>query len=1066
MLGDNPVTERMADIQRELSGYAIDISRDMTPKQEADEWGHVRKSPDDARWKLIQEYKTLRETERASSLDAGIGERGNVMPVYLSIENPLVHDFRGRSYRDKSYAELINKAIKEGHDGLILHNTYDTGPITHAIRDETDVYIAFHPEQIKSATGNTGDFDGTNPDIRFSRSSGAAGWEMPESTRFDDLAYKLQDKQIDVKRVVQSIRETGKAVADAVNVYLQETLYHGRVATRVNRFQQGEMADLMASIGEAGFTIDQVEEYLQARHAKEANALIAQRNPNEPGLQDGGSGMTDADADAYMASLSVPDRKRLERIASQVDAIIAETRQLYVDYGLESRDTVDGWAKMFEHYVPLHREGRDTPGMGIGQGFSVKGREVRGRTGSTRKVVDILANIALQREKVITRGEKNRVSNALVGLATMHPNKEIWTVGEAPTERVFDPAQGVVVDRVDPLYKSRDNVVVAKVQQRDGSVREVAVTFNPDNERAVRMAQALKNLDAPRMEGLMGTTAKATRYFAAVNTQWNPIFGVVNFTRDVQEAMLNLQSTPLKGKQVQIARDTGFALSGIWRQVRAQRDGKNDNSYWGKLFRQFQEDGGQTGYRDMWRTGQERAEELQRLLTPDGWAQSGLGKVMTAGGLLTAPMEKIRKSALAPIFNGLSDYNEAMENAVRLAAYKSALDSGMSREQAAALAKDLTVNFNRKGQMGSQMSAMYAFFNATMQGTQRMAETLFTMEAGKPNTLRLSRVGQQIVTGGLLLGALQAVALAGFSDEDPPPFVRERNLIVPIPFGGKQYLTIPMPLGMHILPNIGRNVTEFAMSGFANPADRVATMMGLFADAFNPIGNAGLSMQTIVPTVLDPLAALSENRDFTGRPIARRSLNKAEPGHTQGKDTATAVAKFISEAINMASGGNQYRAGFLSPTPDQIDYLIAQATGGVGREYSKLEQVVTSTISGEALPPYKIPLWGRFYGNARSQASEGTAFYAALDRLNALDTEIKNMRKAGHWDKAASLRQSRPDAVMIRAAGQARRQVTQLRNMKSMRIKQGASRRQVREIDDRITNVMRSFNQRFAAIQL
>ena len=55
--------------------------------------------------------------------------------------------------------------------------------------------------------------------------------------------------------------------------------------------------------------------------------------------------------------------------------------------------------------------------MGIGQGFSVKGKETKGRTGSTRKVVDILANVAMQREKLIVRGEKNIVAQALVGLA-------------------------------------------------------------------------------------------------------------------------------------------------------------------------------------------------------------------------------------------------------------------------------------------------------------------------------------------------------------------------------------------------------------------------------------------------------------------------------------------------------------------------------------------------------------------------------------------------------------------------------------------------------------------------
>ena len=124
---------------------------------------------------------------------------------------------------------------------------------------------------------------------------------------------------------------------------------------------------------------------------------------------------------------------------------------------------MDGWAGMFQHYIPLMREDKEG-GMGIGQGFSVKGRETKSRTGSTRKVVDILANIASQRERLIVRGEKNRVTQALVGLAQANPNPEFWEVrSEAPTERVFDQRTGVVVERPDPLFKSRENVVVTKV---------------------------------------------------------------------------------------------------------------------------------------------------------------------------------------------------------------------------------------------------------------------------------------------------------------------------------------------------------------------------------------------------------------------------------------------------------------------------------------------------------------------------------------------------------------------------------------------------------------------------
>ena len=67
-------------------------------------------------------------------------------------------------------------------------------------------------------------------------------------------------------------------------------------------------------------------------------------------------------------------------------------------------------------------------------------------------------------------------------------------------------------------------------------------------------------------------------------------------------------------------------------------------------------------------------------------------------------------------------------------------------------------------------------------------------------------------------------------------------------------------LGYNVLPNIGRITTEFALSGFKDPAKRISSMLNVMADTFNPIGNAGMSLQTIAATVIDPLAALSKTR--------------------------------------------------------------------------------------------------------------------------------------------------------------------------------------------------------------
>lgn len=971
-------------------------------------------------------------------------------------------DSRWETIYDKANTESLSelRALLEskGFDGLVYPNQYERAK-------KEDSWVAFRPEQIKSATGNRGTFDPNDADITRSpgRAATGAAWDSPSAEKFDDLVYKLQDKLVDTKRVVEAIKTASGAIADDLDVYLQEELYHGRAAKRTEDFVNMELNPLIEQMAKDGLKLEDVEEFMHARHAPEANKVIAQRNPGVQDLQDGGSGMETGVALNYMATLPADLKQKLEAAAAKVDAIIAKTRELYVDYELESRDTVDGWGKVFQHYIPLQREDKNGS-PGLGQGFSVKGKETKGRTGSTRKVVDIMANIALQRERAIVRGEKNRVSQALVGLATANPNEGFWQVDEVPTERVFNEKTGLVEDRVDPLYKSRENAVIAKIKGADGKVKEHAVLFNQDDARAMRMAAALKNLDAAKLEGLMGVSAMISRYFASINTSLNPVFGVVNALRDVQGVALNLSSTELKGEELKVLRNTTSALAGIYGDARRARKGQGANSKWAVLWEEFQEVGGQTGFRDLFRTSEDRANAIKKTLDPDAWTETRLGKIFTAGGVLKVPMAQARRAA-GWIFDIIEDYNLAMENGVRLAVYKAGIDKGLSKERAASIAKNASTNFNRKGQIGQQAGALYAFFNASVQGTARIGQTIFDMEPGKPKTIRLSSFGKKIVYGGMLLGSAQALALAaaGYNDEDPPDFVRERSLIFPV--GGGKYVTIPMPLGFNVIPNIGRMATEFALSGFKNPEERAIKLISLFAEAYNPIGNAGLSMQTLAPTALDPFVALTENKDYTGKPIARTSSNEAIPGHALGRDTASSVSKFLSEAINTLSGGNKYVAGVFSPSPDQIEYLLGQLTGGVGRELSKIEQSTLATARGEALPTYKIPLVGRFVGDTKSQASEGAAFYANTERLNRLETEIKGLEKDGKRAEAAELRRSSSEAYLITVANQAERQIQRLRSEKRELVKAGAPREQVVAIEERITGVMARLNRAADALR-
>lgn len=243
-------------------------------------------------------------------------------------------------------------------------------------------------------------------------------------------------------------------------------------------------------------------------------------------------------------------------------------------------------------------------------------------------------------------------------------------------------------------------------------------------------------------------------------------------------------------------------------------------------------------------------------------------------------------------------------------------------------------------------------------------------------------------------------------------------------------------------------------------------MLGMFTETFNPIGSAGFSLQTITPSVVDPIAALAENRDFSGKEIARENMNpmNPKPGHLRTKDTATLWSKAMSSGINFITGGSEFQPGMLSPTPDQLDYLIGQATGGVGREMSKLWQSGAATVSGEDLPMYKVPLAGRFIGDTSGQSGESAKFYASIKRINGHEAEVKGLREQKRSAEAAEYIAENPESKLIMPANFTERTVQKLRAQKRELLKAGAEADRIRKIDTQITETMTRFNQRVAAL--
>jgi len=115
---------------------------------------------------------------------------GNVIPTYLSLQNPLIVNLGGKEHRERSYFDIITEAKNKGHDGVIIKNTFDRG--FNAINNESlnglsDIYVVFKPTQIKSIFNN--EWDSTDPNFESTANqwysaleNAVAGFQQKQAT--------------------------------------------------------------------------------------------------------------------------------------------------------------------------------------------------------------------------------------------------------------------------------------------------------------------------------------------------------------------------------------------------------------------------------------------------------------------------------------------------------------------------------------------------------------------------------------------------------------------------------------------------------------------------------------------------------------------------------------------------------------------------------------------------------------------------------------------------------------------------------------------------------------------
>ncbi len=988
-------------------------------------------------------------TSSLETLDKN-GGSPNVMPVYVKAENAF--DFENPShiaaleayeksnrYTDRSISYLLGDmkrgwweamedskaqaAVKAlGHDGF------------HLVENGVKNLAVFEPTQIKSATGNNGNFDGNNPDIRYNRapakpSPAPAGLVLPEQGFLRRVQASIQDGFNRVRQVQERITEiTGQPIAERSNYYGAETNRPGRIAARLEDAKKTMIEPLMAKLAKSGHSMDELSSLLHAMHARERNDMIAKINPDMP---DGGSGMMTADANAIIAKYK--GNKTMQALADEARAITKATLELKLAYGLIDVDTFATLADVYKNYVPLKGDGEYGP-------------KVKRAMGHDERDEHILENISRDYEQAVVAGEKNLARQSLLSMVLENPDPELWTVGVPPKGRY-------VAGTVFSIMKGGNEVatftsqaqVSAFLEAKGGQAGQYEVMVNgervrefakplQDNEVMVyvdgkpvriqingddKLAAQLRPLNAGQMNPILEFMRSTNRWLSKVYTGYNPAFIIKNTARDAMTGTINIMGN--EGAAVAAKAWAKYPASLKALTIYAAT-GKVPAGETGKMLEEYRQHGGKTGASYM-SDLEEQGKNLQRMFD-DAYGAKGYLADGKAGKAALIAGRKI----VGGMAHSIEVLNQATENALRLALYTTMRQQGSSAGEAAQAAKSVTVDFDRKGAMSPELGAIYLFFNPAVQGTANALKTMFK--------------GAKKEQAWMALGALAALGFYAASsgmDDDKDRWLgegwesRAKNMMYNI--GGH---TIKLPVLLEFAPFYAFGVAMAeAKRGAQSKMATAGHVVSSFIDAYFPLqgvfnsesDNHGMdAAMATVPTMLKPGVQIAANRNsFGSQVVPENEFTKDRPDNlkmfrgTKGP-AYDAAAQGIAK-VGELTGAGTYENDITKVSPETLKLLWRTYTGGLGQFITDTGGLANvAAQDGTNLETADVPIVKDFVKPNNVNAIRGR-FYDLTKEARASITEFEQAKKAGD-DEALDKIMSSPEKEELVGLGRMIRSTT------------------------------------------
>lgn len=712
-----------------------------------------------------------------------------------------------------------------------------------------------------------------------------------------------------------------------------------------------------------------------------------------------------------------------------------ETLRKSYESGMMSKDHFANVSNMFMYYVPLRgwneQTAEDVYDYINSERTPINSvlKKMKGRSIPPDEIMATIGNMA---ESAIVQGNRNLMKQAFMNMVMNHPTdlatlKKAWYVYDPATDewnisfpdieendtpetiaqKIQDHEdimkklkdQGIATQKSSKLninYKiTKENAKQHVVQVKNGGKDYlIYVNANP------RAAQAINGLTNPDTNNKISTF---NRWLAANFTTRNPAFVLSNLARDV---IFSMAATYIKedGKySARFKKNIFKSMLVVFRNLINKDKGKQSDKY----FKEFIENGGETGYMHLTDVNEYKKKVRQELRKITGERGSA-------------------KAAFDYAVDRLEDFNRWAEDVSRFAVYMTSRQMGRSIVDSINDAKEVTVNFNKKGAgyktggffgiTAGAMRIMYLFFNASVQSL-----TNFNRLRVKNTTKFYSTLGG-FMAAGFLMPLINNFFHNIFGDgDDPyndlPEWVRRNNLCIYASDG--KFVTIPLPIELRAFYGLGDYAYQL-FSGKEKPNFTGISKgtIGQLADLLplNPLGNEGIedfsiktAIRTLTPDFLSPISdAYVWNEDFTGKPIAKLTpFNERDPEWKRVyKGTSgwlVDISKFLNDLSNGEGPGKEFRKGSIDFNPAKIENLFESYFGGMEKFLNQAGKTIyygsKSLIEGEKddnLIMRNVPVLNRFgttVDERNAFSGINTEYFKLRDEMDQFKYELNGVKK-------------------------------------------------------------------------